>query len=289
MDKEGWKRKLVDMIWALHGAVGMADDWKHFSAQMAEQGHLTRRVDLWRFLACCPMSLREFGKALNEEVRRVDKAPILLGYSMGARLALHALLEDARQSAESGERALWQGAILVAPHTGLREDQKLARQVQDAEWAALALQGDWETFLERWNAQAILQPSGSKHSDHSNDFDSTGENNRGGNVPEEGSIPWADRRSLKPRRQAVARSFMDWSSGVQDDLRSELHYIQAKLLWMTGEEDKKFSNIAQQALELLPSAQHVTIPACGHRVPWEQPERFRQEVSQWLSNNHFRG
>ena len=278
MDKEGWKRKLVDMIWALHGAVGMADDWKHFSAQMAERGHLTRRVDLWRFLACCPMSLREFGKALNEEVRRVDEAPIILGYSMGARLALHALLEDARQSAESDESTLWQGAILVAPHTGLREDQKLARQVQDAEWAALALQGDWETFLERWNAQSILQPSGSTRSENSCRNDREGS-----------SIPWADHRSLKSRRQAVARSFMDWSSGVQDDLRSELHGIKTKLLWLTGEEDQKFSNIAQQALELLPNAQHVTIAECGHRVPWEQPERFRQEVSQWLSNNDFRG
>ncbi len=251
MDKEGWKGKVSDMIWALHGAVGMADDWKGFSAQMAACGHLTRRVDLWRFLACCPMSLKEFGKAFNEEVRRVDDNPILLGYSMGGRLALHALLDDP---------ALWKGAVILSAHTGLAKQDRRARRMRDTEWAAKALEGDWSSFLTDWNSQGVLKST------------------------LEDSLPegLVNRQALRPRRQQVARSFMDWSTGVQEDLRDEMQTLSIPVMWMVGELDDKFVSIGREAVNLLPSAELVCLEGCGHRVPWEQSEAFSENVSAWI-------
>ncbi|MBT8043358.1 MAG: hypothetical protein KJO79_00280, partial [Verrucomicrobiae bacterium] len=80
------------MIWALHGAVGMAADWRVFAASLPPSFGGLRRLDLWRFLDCCPMPLEKFGITLAEEIKRIDPEPTLLGYSMGGRLALHALL-----------------------------------------------------------------------------------------------------------------------------------------------------------------------------------------------------
>jgi len=50
-------------LWCLHGAVGMAADWRG----LALPGWAVKRVDLWRFLDCCPMSMPEFRRALNRE------------------------------------------------------------------------------------------------------------------------------------------------------------------------------------------------------------------------------
>ena len=74
------------MIWALHGAVGCASDWRDFARDLdTSSGELggVRRLDLWRFLDCCPMPLEKFGDTLAEEIVRVDPEPVLLGYSMG--------------------------------------------------------------------------------------------------------------------------------------------------------------------------------------------------------------
>ncbi|MCX6865074.1 MAG: hypothetical protein NTV46_02435, partial [Verrucomicrobia bacterium] len=91
------------------------------------------------------------GRALNadaggEESRGNGRA--LLGYSMGGRLALHALLE---------ENPPWQAAIIVSAHPGLEaEAERETRRTADAAWAHQALTGNWQEFLAAWDAQPML-------------------------------------------------------------------------------------------------------------------------------------
>jgi len=132
------------MIYALHGGVGMARDWHDFSIGMKNCGEGVARVDLWKFLSCCPMPINEFGAAFNREVQ--GDGNVLLGYSMGGRLALHALLDDPKR---------WRAAVIVSSHIGLVDEDRLPRQVDDAHWAAMALTGDWDTFLSKWNRQEV--------------------------------------------------------------------------------------------------------------------------------------
>lgn len=232
-----------EMVWALHGAVGLAADWQPLARICSEQGLTLRAVDLWRFLDCCPMSLEEFGRAFCEEVRAVDDNPILLGYSMGGRLALHALLH---------EPTMWAKAMIVSAHTGLSpqaEDERFKRMVDDAEWAAAALTGEWRDFLNRWNAQSVLV---------------------GSDMPE--------RSQLEIRRQAVARSFMDWTLSKQDDLSEQLSRISCPVTWVVGERDEKFLRIAEAAMRQIPQGELETVKNCGHRVPWEQPDMFAKAL-----------
>jgi len=232
------------MIWALHGAVGMAVDWREFSQALGDKGMMTRRVDLWRFLACCPMPISEFGEALNGEVKEDD--PILLGYSMGGRLALHALL-DAPQK--------WSKAIIVSAHTGLgSEGERNARMGHDASWAAKALSGDWGEFLDAWQGQGVL----------------------------EGDSLLPDRLALESRRKLVARSFIDWSTGAQEDLLPQLEQIECPVLWVTGERDVKFCHVGEKGVAALPDAKHIVVPGCGHRVPWEKPQEFVDLVADFI-------
>jgi 2-succinyl-6-hydroxy-2,4-cyclohexadiene-1-carboxylate synthase len=236
--------------WLLHGAVGMAADWRGFAKRLATEKTGSRAVDLWRFLDCQPLPLADFGKTLNAEAggevsRGCGRA--LLGYSMGGRLALHALLEKNHP---------WQAAVIVSAHPGLEsEAERETRRASDAAWATRALTGNWQEFLTDWNAQPFL----------------------GGAMRE----PQAS-GSLIMRRREIARSYVDWSLGAQLPLWERLHKITIPVLWVVGENDMKFRALAERAVILLPHAKLAIAPTSGHRVPWEAEEWLTEKVFHFL-------
>lgn len=235
-------------VWCLHGAVGMAADWSGFTLP----GRAVKRVDLWRFLDCCPMSLDDFGAALNREAEAVPGPHVLVGYSMGGRLALHALRAGGP----------WAAAVIVSAHPGLEDEAERAeRRARDAERAALALRGDWRDFLAKWNAQDVLATS------------------------PHGTRRMADRGGLAGRRREVARSFIDWSLGAQAPLWADLPVIDPPVLWLAGGRDEKFRLLGARAAARLPHAEFATFPDAGHRLPWEEPERFRETVRLFLERS----
>ena len=237
------------MIWCLHGALGQAGDWNEFSQTIAERGGKCRGVELWRFLECEGIGLADWAAAFNAEVRAAgEKENFLAGYSMGGRLALHALLDDPE---------LWTKAVIVSAHPGLTEEQeKLERMASDAEWAGLALTSDWTQLLQKWDSQGVLQGESAKGSDA--------------------------RIRLVNRRRAIARSFMEWSLGKQANLRDRFGKISCPVLWLTGERDEKFTALAREAVPLLAQGRNEVIPSAGHRLPWEDRERFAKLAGDFL-------
>jgi len=239
--------------WCLHGAVGMASDWRPFSQNLANAKLGSRAVDLWRFLECRPLPITAFGQAFNadagEHAAR-GKQRALIAYSMGGRLALHALLEKNHP---------WQAAVIISAHPGLELAQdRDARAARDAEWASKALMGNWQGFLDDWEAQPVLN-----------------------------GAPIRDAREssrLQMRRREIARSFVDWSLGAQSPLWDRLHEIQIPILWVVGDQDQAFLELAQRATRLLPQARLAIAPGAGHRVPWDAPGWLADEVRHFLQS-----
>lgn len=224
------------MMPCLHGAVGSWRDWNRLQEDSAFP---VLPVDLWRLFDAGNPSLAEAGRIIADQAHDGD---ILLGYSMGARLALHALLADP---------AKWRAAILVSAHPGLTEGQA-TRRAADEKWAAQALR-DWPRFLTRWNQQEILA-----------------------------GAPEGLHQAPPSEQKAVAQSFRSWSLGTQADLRPRLPEIPCPVLWLTGESDLKFTALAREVVPLFPHAEHRILPSCGHRLPWEEPLLFCNHVEQFL-------
>ncbi len=225
--------------WCLHGAVGAASDWRALASGLAGEGVSTRAVDLWRFLECESVPMTEFGKRLNAdaegEISRGQKR-ILIGYSMGGRLALHALLE----------KGPWDAAIIISANPGLRDlEEASARRASDTVWATRALTSPWNEFLESWNSQEVL----------------------GGAMRDE-----REDRKLMQRRREIARSFVDWSVGSQESLWGRLPEIEIPVLWVAGEKDSKFAQIAREASALTKNFQLAIAQDSGHRVAWEDQD-----------------
>ena len=206
----------------------------------------SRALDLWRFLECESVPMPEFGKRLNAdaagEVQRAMRR-ILIGYSMGGRLALHALLEGGP----------WDAAIIISANPGIRDHgEAAARRAADTVWATQALTLPWKDFIEKWNTQPIL---GSAMRDSREDG------------------------KLIQRRREIARSFVDWSVGNQQPLWDRLSEIKIPVLWVAGEKDVKFRTIAEEASSLADNFQLAIAPDAGHRVPWENEVWLSEQIA----------
>jgi 2-succinyl-6-hydroxy-2,4-cyclohexadiene-1-carboxylate synthase len=197
-------------------------------------------VDLWASEHDLP--LRAWAGTFNRRVSAVDSDPVLLGYSMGARLALHALVEP---------EAPWKAAILVSPHPGLFDAASRGRRRRtDDEWLRRFDTLDWPEFWAEWTAQPVLADS--------------------------------RQRPVPPARGARKRCLAFWSLAEQDDLRPEFERIRCPVLWITGEHDDKYTVIGTSAARLMPDCEQVVVAGIGHRVPWDAPGEFYRLVEDFL-------
>ena len=161
---------------------------------------------------------------------------ILLGYSMGGRLALQLL------ASRSFPKAIIVSAALNAPDP--------ARLIRDEEWARRFESEEWSTLMRDWNAQPV--------------FD--------GHVLE--------RREEDYDRAELARQLREYSPAVLPPPR--LESIETPVLWIAGERDVKYVEIAERAVARLPHGELWICPDAGHRVPWEQPEAFIDRLRRFL-------
>ncbi|MBT7213976.1 MAG: hypothetical protein HN869_02080, partial [Verrucomicrobia bacterium] len=110
------------MIHCLHGAVGSFRAWETLSQELNES---VNALDLWRLFDHSTPTLIEAGRVISEDAEFGD---VILGYSMGGRLALHALTAAPEK---------WRAAIIVSAHPGLVSGQQERRE-EDREWASLS-------------------------------------------------------------------------------------------------------------------------------------------------------
>ena len=228
------------MIHCLHGSAGCHSNWDLFEESLGEE---INAIDLWAlFEGNEKLSLHEAGKIISE---LADEGDIIMGYSMGGRLALHSLLYYPEK---------WRGAIIIAANPGMSDGHK-ERKARDEDWAQLA-ESDWREFLKQWNQQPLLT---SQH-----------------------GVSMAFQPPSSFRKDKVAQSFRDWSLGRQFDLRPALPKISCPVLWLTGTRDEKFCPIAEDAVARIPRGRMVFVPNAGHRLPWQQPELFSEIVKDFV-------
>lgn len=212
-----------DGIVALHGNLGSAEDWSGIDLQAG------RALNLWDHTG---NSLAEMADAVAGELSRDFRSPILAGYSMGGRIALHAL-------ARHPDR--WCGAILLAAHPGLMDaEARRERRATDQIWAERARSWEWERFLALWNAQGVLGPPS--------------------------PALFQRQLALESNREHIASAFENWSLGCQENLREALVAFRRPVLWIVGEKDSRFLNLGREMTNVFEHVQLYELPGEGHRV-----------------------
>jgi len=164
---------------------------------------------------------------------------ILLGYSLGGRLALHASLQNPN---------LWKSAIVVGADPGLEsEEEKKLQLNRDRNWADRLKKEPLEHLVREWDEQPVFCGI---------------ENSAPRNLEE-----------LDPIQ--LSQQFEVFSKGLQQNLVPALSELKTPpVLFLAGEKDKKYQQIGDELAELCPVVKSQWVEDSGHRVPWENPESF---------------
>ena len=126
-------------IIALHGFLGSPKDFKPLQINNLYAAHLNN------------MPTSSFFDWVNNFDKAIKKPSIIIGYSLGGRLALHALLKSPHK---------YKAAIIMAAHPGLKflheRYERLRLDYQKSRWF---LEYDFSYALNLWNSQDIFNNS----------------------------------------------------------------------------------------------------------------------------------
>ncbi len=129
----------------LHGFLGCKEDWEGFFPYFEDRYHcIAWDLPGHGSTPYCDHILR----AVKEEIQRTcSKKPLLLGYSMGGRIAL---------SLKEYASAL----IILCSHPGLKTQKEKDERLQiDKTWSEKLQTLPFDHFLKEWYAQPIFPPN----------------------------------------------------------------------------------------------------------------------------------
>ena len=194
----------------------------------------------------CAKQFQSFDDWTEDFCGRVDaqangEKSILLGYSLGGRLALHACLS---------RPDLWKSAIVVGADPGLEsEEEKKLQLDRDRNWAERLKREPLEKLVDEWDAQSVFCGI---------------ENQAPRNLGE-----------MDPDR--LSHQFEVFSKGIQQNLAPKLAELKnLPILFVSGEKDQKYQGIGEKLAKSSSVINAQVIADAGHRVPWENPESFVQ-------------
>lgn len=184
---------------------------------------------------------------------------VLLGYSMGGRLALSL----ATRHPESVD-----GLILESTTAGIADpDQRNERRANDHRKAALIRQ-DFGKFLVEWDRNPLFKPTRSSKSQ-----------------PE----PQIHRIQRNQDPEIMAKWLEEFGTGVMPPVWDRLGRIRVPVLLITGASDPKFCDLADRMKTRLADARHVIIRGAAHRVHLDRPAEYAAALNDFLSKQIFTG
>jgi len=293
------------VLYALHGFLGKPSDWKDLFQKSDLQ--TIHAVDI--FNAFSLDSLTDWIEGFNQSIerKRAGSLRVLMGYSLGGRLALHALFQNP---------TLWDAAIIISAHPGLSSDnEKHQRLSIDEEWACRFENEPWDELMQAWNSRDVFSGDGFKpnllpmNGSDSNSFPLEARKNKGTilrNMTPLFSEPRVrasreriisnptafigsklgfkfQRKEEDYSRIALAKVLRNFSLGRQNDFTHLLMNLNKPIFWMAGENDQRYAAQTARISLKHPLSKIWIAPQSGHRLPWQIPELFLTQSMQFLS------
>ena len=238
-------------IFALHGFGGDAQD---FDVVAAHSLYQWSGIDL---LGHGNSTLSLDPEAYRTETQLKVMEPyfqgdVLLGYSMGARLALQAVLRYPHQ---------WQALVLISGTAGIEEDID-ARILWDRALAHKLQTSTREEFWEYWSNLPIIATQ--KRADSK-------------------FLLQREERRAQQNPSALAASVLGFGTGFMPSVWNRLGEISIPVLLLVGEQDTKYVEIAQKLQQRISVVEVVEIKNAGHAPHFEKPQECAAVIDRWIS------
>jgi 2-succinyl-6-hydroxy-2,4-cyclohexadiene-1-carboxylate synthase len=242
----------------LHGFLGRGADWLPVVEQLAPEFHcilpdLPGHGANTGFDPSQPLTFDSLSADLTHTLAEAGlDRPVLIGYSLGGRLALHA-------ACRFPER--FSALVLESASPGLRsESEREARRRLDDARAARLLEFGLTPFIAEWYRADLWASLRGR--------------------PE----LLAELAQARSGAGAIgaAKALADLSPGRMDPLWDGLPDLPMRVLLLSGDLDTQYTAISAEAAGLIPSSVHIRIPGAGHNVHLEQPQEFAGTLQLFL-------
>jgi len=179
---------------------------------------------------------------------------VLVGYSMGGRMALHAALRSQHEL---------EALVLIGASAGIIDaSERLARAKLDNQ-RAHELTEDFEGFVDQWLSNPLFAK-----------------------LPVDAQFR-SERLSNRP--EGLAESLRRCGTGQQEPLHDRLQQISIPVLLMVGDNDHKFQHEAEMMQARIgPNATTTLIRSAGHACHLEQPEMTLASILEWIDFHQTR-
>ena len=238
----------------LHGLLGSGRDWRQVVNILAPS-HYCLTIDLpghGHSQLLLPSGFEEVNRQICQTLaHRKIGSYVLVGYSMGARLAMyHACFS------QSGSQSKLAGLVLEGGHFGLPPAECAARLGNDQKWAHRFVSDPIAQVLVDWYRQPVFS-----------------------------SLNHDQRQSLIAKRSdnlgsGIAHMLLATSLAKQPFLQPQLTELALPVHYICGDEDQKFKSLAEKSGLSL-----SVIPGAGHNVHVEQPDAFAMTIKQFIFKN----
>lgn len=252
----------------LHGFLGSSEDWLPIMKGLSRSakcisvdlpGHGKSKIhsrDGVKAAEDVSLSIEVVAAVLSQLIDKIAPGKVtLVGYSMGARIALYMALRF------SGKI---NGAIVISGSPGLKDvkARKTRAAIDDSRARSLLsfglrafvntwYHGDmWQSFREHPNFKKIVT-----------------------------------RRLQHDDVHGLAKALSDLSIGKQPSLWEDLKRCEIPLLFIVGENDTKFKNISKEICDRISGVvfhDTVEVPSCGHAAHLENPLAVVRLLRQFL-------
>lgn len=243
----------------LHGFTGSSRDWNPFF-ETYQKNFQPIAVDLiGHGQTDAPENLEGYSMdsvvgQLNHILEQLHiQAAHLLGYSMGGRTAL---------SFATHHPDKVRSLILESATPGIVNPQERnIRQQVDEQLADFIENHTLDEFVDRWLNHPIFETQK--------------------NLPQEKQLHSRESR-LHNSRTGLANALRGFGTGRMPHLWEKIQELSIPVLLITGNEDKKFTQIAQEMNKILPNSIHEIVEDAGHNIHFERPEFFAEITSEFL-------
>jgi 2-succinyl-6-hydroxy-2,4-cyclohexadiene-1-carboxylate synthase len=246
----------LPQVLALHGFSGAGADFELLRAASTDLvWHTPDLPGHGANLSTDPRDYRldDIAARLVRTLTALPRPRVLLGYSMGGRVALLTALRAPEEI---------DGLVLIGASPGLTEaaDRKARREL-DYQRSLRVFEIGAQAFAEEWSRLPIIATQQ--------------------RIPE----PW--RTQMLRRRADNDDRGLAWSlditgTGRMAPLHEQLGGLATPALLVVGETDDKFRRIAEQMQ--LPQSQLCVLPDAGHAAHLEQPDAFMSVLRRWCAD-----
>ena len=240
------------MIIFLHGFLGAPSDWDDVIRELPGIECIALSIPGHGDAPDAECSIRRVFDDVRDAIGAARGRAHLVGYSMGGRL----LLSFAMNHPD------WVRSLTMCSSTpGLGgEADRAARRAADECWAKRLESEPAALVMEEWYAQPIFASLAEK--------------------PE--LLGVLKRERAAQNGSGPARAMRIFGTGVMPDLWPDLPRFAMPVMWVAGEGDPKYVDIARRASALSPRGSASIVPRSGHALHREQPAAVAARIRQFI-------